>query len=648
MSERVPLEPARLAHSADGIPCSLAYGDVYHSAGGGYGQARHVFLAGNDLPQRWRGRPSFSILETGFGQGLNFLATWAAWRDDPQRPGRLHFFSLEKHPFPADDLAVLHVDWPELADLSRELRARWPVLVPGFHRLHFEGGRISLTLAFGDARDTLPQIEGRFDAFYLDGFAPSRNPELWAPELLGMAARLGAEGATAATWSVAGTVRRALLQCGFAVEKRPGYAGKREMLTARLPQGTATPAGAQPQEAIVIGAGLAGSACAERLAARGWCVTVIDRRDGPGRETSGNLTGALLPVLSLDDNRLSRLARAAFLYALRHLHALSEAGLKLPWQACGVLHLARDAVHLENQRRVVERRRFPVDFVRWVYPDEGSRLVGQPVAGGGWWFPAGAWASPADLCAANLARHADRIRSLFGTTAASLQQTGEGWIVRDESGARIAAAPVLILANGLDVKRFEQSSHLPLRCFRGQVTHLPQHTLPPLHAVVCREGYVTPAHNGVFCVGASFHASTLAGLRSSDHDDNLKRLARMLPSFPAPEESAGMTGRVGFRPVSPDKLPMAGALTRADAPRVSSVSELPRWPNLYVAAGYGARGIIWSALTAELLASRLSGEPSPLEAELCAAMDPGRFILRAQRRPGLPYALAGWGVPDET
>lgn len=648
MSERPPLEPAHLAHSAERIPYSPAYGDVYHSAGGGYGQACHVFLAGNDLPRRWRGRPAFSILETGFGLGLNFLATWAAWRDDPQRPGRLHFFSLEKHPFPAGDLAVLHAGWPQLADLSRQLRDRWPVLVPGFHRLHFEGGRVTLTLALGDARDTLPQIEGRFDAFYLDGFAPARNPELWAPELLSMAAALGAEDATAATWSVAGPVRSALMQAGFAVEKRPGYAGKRQMLTARLVRGSAGPAGAQPREAIVIGAGLAGSACAERLADRGWSVTVIDRRDGPGRETSGNLTGALLPVLSLDDNRLSRLARAAFLYALRHLCALSKEGLAVPWQSCGLLHIGRDAVHLENQRRIVERRRFPPDFVRWVDREEGSRLVGQPVAEGGWWFSAGAWASPADLCSANLARHSGRVRPLFHTTAASLQHTGESWIVRNESGTRIAAAPVLILANGLDVKRFEQSSHLPLRCFRGQVTHLPGNDLPSLRAVVCREGYITPARDGVFCVGASFHASTLAGLRSCDHDDNLKRLARMLPNFPTPQESVGMDGRVGFRPVSPDKLPMTGALTKADAPRVSSISELPRWPNLHVAAGYGARGIIWSALTAELLASRLSGEPSPLEAELRAAMDPGRFILRAQRRPGLPYAHAGWGMPDAT
>ncbi len=645
MTERTPLEPARLAFSAQGVPYSEAYGDVYHSAAGGLGQARHVFLGGNELPARWRGRPLFSILETGFGTGLNFLATWAAWRADPQRPQRLHFFSVEKHPFGTADLAVLHERYGELADLARELRGQWPVLVPGFHRLHFDDGRVTLTLAFDDARLALPQIAGRFDAFYLDGFAPARNPELWSAELMAALGRLAAADASAATWSVAGGVRQALAAAGFTVHKRPGFGGKRQMLHARITAARAADAMQTARTAVVLGAGLAGSACAERLAARGWDVTVIDRQPGPGRETSGNLAGALLPVLSLDDNRLSRLARAGFLYALRHLQALTDRGLNVPWQACGVLQLARDPVHLENQRRIVKRRRFPEEFVGWVDADEAARLAGRAVAGGGWWFPAGAWASPPALCAANLASRP--VRTRFGVSVAALEQTAAGWLLRDDAGSAIAEAPVVILANGLGVKALVQAAHLPLRCFRGQVTHLPEAATPPLDIVVCREGYITPAVAGIRCVGASFHASTESALRLADQEGNLQRLERMLPGYGAGLAAAALDGRVGFRPVSPDKLPLVGPLTRADAPPPRSLRELPRWPGLFTAAGYGARGIIWSALTAELLASRLSAEPWPIEAELADALDPGRFILRAQRRPGVPYALAGWGVADE-
>ncbi|HXZ52689.1 MAG TPA: tRNA (5-methylaminomethyl-2-thiouridine)(34)-methyltransferase MnmD, partial [Burkholderiales bacterium] len=168
-----PLVPAELAFAADGTPYSSAYGDVYHSAAGGPAQARHVFLAGNGLPGRWAGRRVFTVLEAGFGLGLNFLATWAAWRTDPQRCARLHYVSVEKHPFRGNDLARLHARYAELAPLAAELRAAWPLLVPGLHRLEFDSGRMVLTLAFADLAEALPQLRLAADAIYLDGFAPA-------------------------------------------------------------------------------------------------------------------------------------------------------------------------------------------------------------------------------------------------------------------------------------------------------------------------------------------------------------------------------------------------------------------------------------------------------------------------------------------
>lgn len=229
----MPLEPARLTLADDGTPFSPNYDDVYHSAAGAHAQARHVFLAGNGLPQRWAGRAQFCIVETGFGLGLNFLATWLAWRDDAQRCRTLHFVSLEKHPLAVTDLALTHDAWPELAPLADELRRRWPALEAGAHVLEFDGGRLRLTLYFGDALTLLPTLEVRADAFYLDGFSPAKNPELWSPALCAALARLAANDATLATWSVAGSVRRALAAAGFEVTRRPGFAGKRQMLVGR-------------------------------------------------------------------------------------------------------------------------------------------------------------------------------------------------------------------------------------------------------------------------------------------------------------------------------------------------------------------------------------------------------------------------------
>jgi tRNA 5-methylaminomethyl-2-thiouridine biosynthesis bifunctional protein len=228
-----PLVPARLTLAPDGTPVSEFYGDVYHSAAGGHAQARHVFLAGNGLPARWQNREAFTLLETGFGLGVNFLATWLAWRNDPQRCRTLRFISLEKHPFAAADLAIAHAAWPEFAELSVLLRARWPMPVAGEHRIALDGGGVDLRLVFADAVDALPGLDAAVDAFYLDGFSPARNPDLWSPALCRELTRLAKPGATLATWSVAGGVRRALSEAGFAVEKRPGFAGKRQMLAGR-------------------------------------------------------------------------------------------------------------------------------------------------------------------------------------------------------------------------------------------------------------------------------------------------------------------------------------------------------------------------------------------------------------------------------
>ena len=235
------LEISTLQLLPDGTPFSGRYGDVYHSAAGGLAQARHVFLGGNDLPERWWEKPRFVILETGFGLGLNFLATWQAWCADPSACRELVFISLEKHPFAADDLAAAHAAWPELSALSEALRGQWPPLQAGEHRLRLEMGaerRVELRLLFGDAAALLPAavptLGGIVDAFYLDGFSPAKNPALWSPELCRALARLAKPDATLATWSVAGDVRRALTAAGFVVEKRPGFADKRQMLVGRL------------------------------------------------------------------------------------------------------------------------------------------------------------------------------------------------------------------------------------------------------------------------------------------------------------------------------------------------------------------------------------------------------------------------------
>src|SRR5688572_15859324 len=226
------LVPAIPGFDAAGTPYSAEYGDVYHSDESGPGQARHVFLGGNDLPRKWSDARVYTILETGFGLGLNFLATWQAWREDAARPGRLHFVSIEKHPFNREGLSALHVRYPELAPLAGELQTAWPLALPGLHRLEFERGRVVLTLAVGDIAGVLPQLRLAADAFYLDGFAPSRNPEMWTGAVMKALSRLARPGATLASYTTARVVRDALSAAGFQSVLRPGFGRKRHMVAA--------------------------------------------------------------------------------------------------------------------------------------------------------------------------------------------------------------------------------------------------------------------------------------------------------------------------------------------------------------------------------------------------------------------------------
>ncbi len=629
----MPLTPARLDFTADQVPYSEAYGDVYHSASGGPAQARHVFLAGNDLPARWQHQERFIILETGFGLGLNFLATWSAWRDDPAACRRLHFVSIEKHPFSAADLAVAHRAWPEFAALAEELQAQWPPLVPGIHRLNLAGGRVILTLVFGDAVEELRQLDLRADAFYLDGFSPAKNPDLWSPYIFKAIARLSAPGATLATWSVASGVRTALSEVEFDLEKRPGFAGKREMLVGRYrSRRPATHRLPTDRRAIVIGAGAAGSTTAHRLAVRGWQVTVLEAGPTPGHGASGNIAGMFRPLPSVDDNRLSRLTRAGFLATRQLLLSLGDA---VRWSPCGLVHLARDRTHEATQRLAVETLGFPPEFLQFVDAAQASELLNWPVDIGGWWFPSGGWVQPPSYCRAALADQAERIALRVNCPVARIAPSAGGWQALDGQGTVLAEAPVLVMASGVAAPGFAPFAWLPQRIARGQVTHLPESATPPLNRVVCRLGYATPAVDGLRVIGASTLYEETTGERLAEHRDNLAKLNLILPGFAPALDPAQCHGRVGFRPMSPDRLPMVGAAPKVDGPVGVNTRfhNLPRHPGLWCVQGFGARGIVWSGLMAEHLASRIDGDPLPLTMDMTDALDPGRFLLKAARKP---------------
>jgi tRNA 5-methylaminomethyl-2-thiouridine biosynthesis bifunctional protein len=470
------------------------------------------------LPERWRGRDSFCILETGFGLGLNFLAAWEAWRADTARSRLLHFVSIESRPLDEKDLSAALAPFGELSAFSRELLKAWPPPLAGFHRMHFDAGRVILTLALGDAAEVLPQLVASVDAFFLDGFAPAKNPGIWSPHVVRELARVAAPEATLATWTVAGGVRAALSDAGFAVEKRDGFATKREMLTGRFAIARDTPAAPRMRHAAVIGGGLAGTLAAERLALRGWEVELVDAR----RERSAPAVGLVRPIANLRDAVNAQASRSAFLYSLQHFRALQRDGFNLEWDRCGVLQLADDEAEASRFQAIVASHGYPESFLQYVDRARASELAGRPVRGPGWWFPSGAWVSPGSLHIASLGRASELVRQRVGRRVARIEREGGAWRALDADARVIAEAPVLVIANAADAKRLVPEARLSLSEVRGQLTYLPPQPQRRLDIVVSGSGYVAPLPDGGAVLGASYqHDDPDAGQRLDDHRANL-------------------------------------------------------------------------------------------------------------------------------
>ncbi|MFM0207304.1 bifunctional tRNA (5-methylaminomethyl-2-thiouridine)(34)-methyltransferase MnmD/FAD-dependent 5-carboxymethylaminomethyl-2-thiouridine(34) oxidoreductase MnmC [Paraburkholderia sediminicola] len=648
-----PLIPAVLAFRDNGSLFSPHYDDIYHSAVGALEQAEYVFLRGNALPQRWQGRRVFTVLETGFGMGINFLTTWAAWRADPTRCERLHFVSTEKHPFTQTDLQRAYaatISDPTVAALAQTLVDAWPMLVPGTHRLEFEDGRIVLTLVFGDAVETLPALRLRADAFYLDGFAPAKNPEIWTPAIFKALARMAGEGATFATYSSAGEIKRALTQCGFEYRKVDGFGWKRAMLVGHFaPRWRVrryeppAPLEVDERHAVVIGTGLAGCAVIERLAARGWRVTSLERHASVAQDASGNPAGVFHPMISRDDSVASRVTRAGFLYTLRRWAALERLGHHPVRGTPGLLQIAADDEEARSMSEAIAAFGYPSDYVTPVSLSEAQRLAGMPLARSGWFFPHGGWIDPSSLCTAQCAAAGGLLERHFGVDVARLERAGNQWTVFDAAGQAIARAPVVIVASAHDAARIAGLQHAPTRSIRGQLTLLPPGAVPPLGMPVMGEGYAVPLADGATLTGATYELDDPdTSLRPDGHLENLERVAQMLPAFDGivdPARAAALIGRVAFRCVTSDRMPMIGnfadeAASTRDAQRLRGAwpLDLPRVDGLYGAFAYGSRGLVWAALGAELIASQIEGEPWPLERELAEDIDPARFLLRALRQ----------------
>jgi tRNA 5-methylaminomethyl-2-thiouridine biosynthesis bifunctional protein len=660
------INTAHVTFNNEGIPTASQFDDVYFSDANGLLESQYVFLHNNDLPQRWLQCQSdtFVIAETGFGTGLNFLATFAALSrllssHDPAELPTLYFISTEKYPLSKADLSAALTHWPQVKEFSDALIQQYPLALEGCHRLVFAGGKLFLDLWLGDIEFSLPQLAspetGLVDAWYLDGFAPSKNPQMWTPALYAQMVRLAKKDCTFATFTCAGEVKRGLQQAGFTVEKRTGFGRKRHMLAGKLEnkipvtsqfpyfhRNSAVGAGKDARVAI-IGAGLAGAHCALAMVQKGYGVTLYCQDKAVALGASGNAQGGFYPHLNNDMNAGSEIHALAFTFARRHYNALLAGGYQFAHQWCGVFLSAFSEKVAQRYQNMAHKQLWPKELIHWLEAESASEVAGLPLPYAGMFVPQGGWINPPQLVEALLAAASDLgdCRIECNHQLRQVHRQENYWQLQWQQG-ELSQADIVIFATGNESLQFSQLEELPLRMVRGQVESLPlQSPLDKLQTVICHKGYLTPAFAGHHALGSTYiKGDQSLEYRVSEETLNLASNAKAMYKCEwAQKLEVIQKGRVGIRCGTPDHLPVVGAVADFPSQRrlyANLYKAIPKatytmatdLQNLFVMTGLGSRGLTTAPLLAEVLACQISGQPLPLGMPLLDKLNPNRFLIR--------------------
>ncbi len=662
------IQHATLTWDTDGQPVSREYGDVYFSRSSGIEETHHVFLKHNQLPNRWTmlgEHQPFTIAETGFGTGLNFFVTCDLWQKTAPKTAMLHFVSVEKSPLLLDDMVKALSLWPDLQTVAAPLLAQYSLAGPGFYRFHLPHN-IHLTLIIGDALEGLqallphphpgPQVSasnshwgpflnacGRIDAWFLDGFAPAKNPDMWSPALFETLHALSAPDATFATYTASGVVRRGLESAGFDVKKTAGFGQKRDMLCGKArpksrrpndkpePSWHLQPVTANAAKSVaVIGAGLSGAHTARSLAEKGFAVTVFEAQ-GVAAGASGNPQGALYTKLSPLPGPLADFNASAFHYACRHYRQLGlfeQAG-----SACGVLQLAASPTSAAQYPDIAQR--YPT-LCQWVTPQQAREVAGVDIALPALYFANSGWLRPIEVCNALLRHPNINLKPHSKVTDLTYKSS---WTLLCNNVLH-KGFDAVVIASANEAKQLHQCAWLTTKSIRGQITQVTSDASSlHLKTVLCGEGYIAPAWRGQHCLGATFTLNNQdSNSTPADSALNFRNATALSPNFEHLAQGVH-TDRVSFRCTTPDYLPMVGPVPMASRMierfakyrhNFKHTIDAPGhyWPGLFMNLGHGSRGLTYAPLCAELLSNMITGVPLPLPQSLALHLHSARFLMR--------------------
>lgn len=617
---------------SDGKPYSPEFEDIYATRSGAYGQACTVFLSEGEVARRWQGKERFTVLENGFGLGTNFLATLKAWRNDPKRSAHLEYVALECFPVLRSQIEQYAAE--ELADEARELASHWPVCIPGYHTLTFDGGRVRLILIFGDSQTLANKLSLQYDALFLDGFGPQKNPRMWEAGLLRSLSRYAKEGAVVTTWCTKGDVRRALIGAGFEIEKKKGFGKKRERLFGIM-KARRTKHNHRPiEDVIVIGGGLAGANVAYSLRMQGVQVRVVDQAPVPGGAASALSWGILHPHFTRDDSPLSKLSREGFLLARSRLRELEEKMGEPLFEPLGCIQMAHtDEIYAEWQSAASQNQpfAFPVDYGMLLQKEEASLKAGLSLKRGGWFFPMAGMARSGAFCRALIKASGASYRG--NTQVVALKKQDKYWQLIGEFGEVIDEATDVVVCAAFASEALLGSA-LGLEALPGRITLLRDTDLTELKCLVSGEGYIAHMSDGYCGVGATYELErTGPWTETKAHENNLEKLDSLLTK-PVPVVVTG--AYCGVRAAGPGRLPVLGGCideekwltvcrSHKEYPQDSSLWDQE---GLWVLAGLGSRGLSMSALCADMLTSLMLGVALPADPALLKTLAPSRYLRR--------------------
>jgi len=663
---------SKLTYQEDGSPYCQRFDDVYFDLESGTLQSDFIFIQKNQIKRRLASaEKTFTIAETGFGTGLNFLLTLQAYQevqlDSDRQIAPLHFISVEKYPLTKAQLEQSLSIFPQLQTLTRLLVDSYPESEPEhfpqeFHA-DFISGNARLTLIFDDAAKGLSSLkslkQGLVDAWYLDGFTPAKNPDMWSKTLFSHIGRLSKDQATLTTFTVEGIVKKQLREIGFRLEKQPALGEEKEVFFGKMQNNPITRKGYQlrpriikPQHVSIIGGGIASACAAYALTKQGVNVTLYCKDMDVAQGGSSNAIGALFPLLHQQADDISCFYQQAFWRAKALYTEISKQGFSFSHQWCGLLEVSYKAALVKRQQAFEKLNTWPQDLIQGVNAAIASKLASIDLPYGGLFMPNAGWISPPELVKQifNAAKTTNRLKIMTDTHISKIKQivdsSAEGnttsWQLLSNQGEFNAS--VLVICGGADAINIEQLKPLPLTATRGQVTNMKSNsTIDKLSTVICHKGYLTPESKGIHCIGATFQKNnTNLATDKTDDEYNLAMLGKCMPELSADikwQEQDISSSKARLRCMSQDHLPLVGAVPDISR-HIETYPHLGKdknWPytqpapcidNLYVLLGLGARGLCSAPLAADILAAELCNTPYPMDNHMLFNLSPNRFIVR--------------------